>query len=77
MISPGTLFRGVLDHLTLSFTFLTHHLTTLLGRGGQLCFYQQILQELHVQIGKELILTVRLARAVLLENSLHEITAKL
>lgn len=34
MISPGTLPTRASAHFTFSFTFLTHHLTMLLGRGG-------------------------------------------
>ena len=48
-----------------------------LGGEGWFCFYEQILEELHVQIGKELILAPRAAWAVLLEHSPHGIRTKL
>lgn len=51
MISPGTLFRGVLNQLTLSFT-LTHHLTTLLGRGGSSGFTSRSCKSYMSKLGK-------------------------
>lgn len=56
--------------------FNTSFDSTFLGREGSCVFTNRSWKQLHVQIGEEPILTSRPAWAVLLENSLHEITTK-
>ena len=77
LFSSGTLVRQILSedgppHLILQ-VFLTHHLIALFqGERGSSVFTKRSWKQLQVQFGKEL--TSRLAWAVLLESSLHEMT---